>query len=87
MHLEELKCRINIILYAEDSFSILSQKHFSSLRSCPDFPYFSSGEKIKKTRKKKTFPPLPVQPNTHNETKNMGFPLKDTYGFLDLSNL
>lgn len=57
MHLEELKCRVNTVFYAEDSYSILSryftQKYFSSLRSCPDFPYFSSGEKIKQTKPEK----------------------------------
>lgn len=91
MHLEELKCRVNIIFYAEDSFSILSKyftkKYFSSLRSCPDFPYFSSGKKIKQTKPEKKDTWRRRKPNTQSETRNVGFALKDTYGILDLSNL
>jgi len=84
MHLEELKCRINIILYAEDSFSILSQKHFSSLRSCPDFPYFSSGEKIKqrKPEKKRHFLLFQCSPTHIMKQKTWVFPLKTLMAIL-----
>lgn len=71
MHLEDLKSSSNIIFNIEDSFSTHS-KYFTKksfflpqqLPRFPDFPYFSSGERMKKTTtKEQTLCPLLSKPN------------------------